>query len=384
MSTVDTTQLVRRSIALPDLVTTLQQQHNTKLDVVVPTTGIQSTAGVWEVEGTGHAVLDPDGVTSAVGRFAPTGTCDAAMADKLGIPTAYLRRLRAEHLDLYDANVNGWLQRQPDRQLLVRTLRSPDADRDGIARAVLSGRYRFVDNLDVLLAVLDGIRTAGADVQVVRCDLTERHMYVQIASQSVAARAETLLRGYVSPFTGSRGTDNPLVFAGFVLANSETGHGSFSITPRLIAQVCSNGYTITRDAMREVHLGGQLGEGVIRWSDSTQRAAVDLIAKQAADATATFLTTDYLTHNLRTLEAGAGTKIEDARGTIRYVSSQLRFTEDQQTAILDHYLGAGQRTAGGILQAVTSAAQLQADADAAYEMERVGLRAMTLAATHQN
>ena len=73
---------------------------------------------------------------------------------------------------------------------------------------MLSGRYRFVDNLDVLLAVLDGIRSAGADVQVTRCDLTERRMYAQIASQSVAARAETLLRGYVSPFSGARGTDN--------------------------------------------------------------------------------------------------------------------------------------------------------------------------------
>ena len=85
----------------------------------------------------------------------------------------------------------------------------------------------------------------AADVDVRRCDLTERRMYVQIASQSVAAQADVLLRDYVSPFTGARGADNPLVFAGFVLSNSETGHGSFSITPRLIVQVCSNGYTIT-------------------------------------------------------------------------------------------------------------------------------------------
>jgi hypothetical protein len=136
--------------------------------------------------------------------------------------------------------------------------------------------------------------------------------------------------------------------------------------------------------MREVHLGGQLGEGVVHWSAATHRAAVDLIARQATDATATFLTTDYLTRNLRELEARAGTRVEDARGTIRYLSSQLRFTEDQQNAILDHYLGAGQRTAGGILQAVTSAAQIQDDADVAYDMERVAVRAMTLAAAHQH
>jgi hypothetical protein len=383
MSTVDT-QLVRRNATLSDMVALLRDQHAAKLDVVVPATGLRSGGGVWEIAGTGPAILGPDGVTTSPGRFIPTGICDGGIADKLSIPVAYLRRLREEHLGLYDANVNGWLEQQPGRQLLIRTLRAQEVDSEGVARAVLSQRYRFVDNLDVLLAVLDGIHNAGADVQVGKCDLTERRMYVQIASNSVAARAQTLLRDYVSPFTGARGADNPLVFAGFVLSNSETGHGSFSITPRLIAQVCSNGYTITRDAMREVHLGGRLGEGVVRWSADTQRTAVDLISKQAADAAATFLTGDYLTDALGSIERRAGVPVRDVPATVRYVAAQLRFTEDQQATILDHFIGGTDRTAGGILQAVTSAAQVQDDADAAYEMERVGLRAMTLAAAHQN
>jgi len=44
------------------------------------------------------------------------------------------------------------------------------------------------------------------------------------------------------------------------------------------------------------------------------------------------------------------------------------------------------RTTSGtrVLQAVTSAAQVQEDADAAYEMERLGVRAMSLAAAHQS
>jgi hypothetical protein len=54
------------------------------------------------------------------------------MADKLGIPIGYLRRLREEHLGLYDANVNGWLEHQPGRRLLIRTLRGEEGD--GIAR----------------------------------------------------------------------------------------------------------------------------------------------------------------------------------------------------------------------------------------------------------
>ena len=109
MSTLDTS-LVSRNSTLSDLVSLLREQHAAKLDVVVPAAGLRSQAGVWEIGGTGPAVLEPDGVTAGPGRFVPTGTCDAGMADKLGIPVGYLRRLREEHLGLYDANVNGWLE----------------------------------------------------------------------------------------------------------------------------------------------------------------------------------------------------------------------------------------------------------------------------------
>jgi hypothetical protein len=54
-----------------------------------------------------------------------------------------------------------------------------------------------------------------------------------------------------------RGADNPLVFAGFVISNSETGHGSFKITP----QICDNGLTLTQPSLTEVHLGGRLPTG---------------------------------------------------------------------------------------------------------------------------
>ena len=65
------------------------------------------------------------------------------------------------------------------------------------------------------------------------------------------------------------------------------------------------------------------------------------------------------------------------------MAAQCRFTDEQQATILDHFIGGADRTAGGVLQAVTSVAQVQDDADVAYEMERLGLRAMTLAAAHQ-
>ena len=97
MSTSDT-QLVTRNAVLPDMVALLRDQQAAKLDVVVPAAGLRSTGGTWEIAGTGPAMLDLEGVATAPGSFVPTGTCDAGMADKLGIPAAYLRRLRTEHL----------------------------------------------------------------------------------------------------------------------------------------------------------------------------------------------------------------------------------------------------------------------------------------------
>jgi hypothetical protein len=65
------------------------------------------------------------------------------------------------------------------------------------------------------------------------------------------------------------------------------------------------------------------------------------------------------------------------------VVGQLRFGDEQQAVILEHSVGGADRTAGGVLPAVTGAAQVQPDADVAYEPERVGLPALDLAAAQQ-
>jgi len=102
------------------------------------------------------------------------------------------------------------------------------------------------------------------------------------------------LAGYRSPFTGASGADNPVVFAGFVITNSETGCGAFSLTPRLVVQVCRNGMTITRDAMRVVHLGERLDQGVVTWSDNTRDKTLALITAKTTDAVGTFLGSRYV------------------------------------------------------------------------------------------
>lgn len=375
------TILTTRNATVADLAALLQAQHAAKLDVVTPAHQLVADNGHLRLIGVGEPQLTPDGVTVGETVLRPTAVADAGIAEKLGIPLPYLRRLRAEQIGLYDANVNTWLADDPDRRFLVRGLHDAGGG-TGVARALLSDSYRMVDNLDVLMAVLEGVRAAGGPVDIASCDLTERRMYVKVRAPGIGEYAPELLGDYRSPFTGARGADNPLVFAGFVVSNSETGHGSFALTPQLTVQVCDNGMTITRDALREVHLGGRLADGVVRWSGDTQDALLGLVVKQARDAVATFLDRDYVRAKLAEIARQAGVPIRDPQATLDHVGKALRFTAEQQATILAHFVSGGDVTSGGVLHAVTSAAQTLDDADAAHDLERAGLKAMALAAAH--
>ncbi len=368
--------LATRHATLADLAALLRDQQTRKLDVVAPAAALRSAGARLVIDQTDPQIT-ADGVTMTTGTYTPTEVCDDGLAGKLGIPTAYLRRLRAEHPRLYDANVNGWLHRT-DKSYLVRCLHG---DRGGgIARAFLSSGYKIMDNLDVLMAALDGLRQSGVPAEIDGCDLTPRRMYVRVVSPAIQALAPRLLAGYRSPFTGQSGADSPVVFAGWVLSNSETGCGAFTITPRLVVQICRNGMTITKDALRAVHLGGRLDGGVIRWSTDTQQRNLDLITAQARDAVTTFLDTTYVEKKIAEMSEAAGQPVADPQETIEIVAQRLKFTDDQQKTILNHFIRGGDLTAGGVMHAVTSTAQTLPNADAAHEMEAQALPALQLAA----
>jgi hypothetical protein len=139
--------------------------------------------------------------------------------------------------------------------------------------------------------------------------------------------------------------------------------------------------TITHDALREIHLGGRLEEGVIRWSADTERRSLELVTAKARDAVATFLDADYATAQLERIEAAAGVPVTNPAEAVKIVSQRLRFTEAQQNAILEHFITGADVTAGGMMHAVTSAAQTVDDADVAHEMEAAALRALDITAT---
>jgi hypothetical protein len=392
-------RLQARNADLSDIAQLLKTQQDAKIDLVTPLANITSEGGLITVAGT--SLFGDDA------QLRPTEIADGHIATKLNIPPSYLKTLRAERTDIYDANVNGWTQGfegiapKDKRTVLLRTFQSDDLEETGVLRAVLSDRYNRIDNLDVLTAALSGVRETGTNVDVVGCDLTETRMTIRVAAPDIMVHAPRLLNGYRSPFGDGTtvydhragnlqevpqwaqekfGVDADGVFAGFVISNSETGGGAFTITPRIMVLRCTNGLMITKDVLRQVHLGSKLDHGEIQWSDDTQQKTLALVTAQTRDAVKTFLDEEYVTKVIEGLSEAAETELTDPQKTIEYVGKKLLFSDEATAGILSHFIKGGQVTAGGVLQAVTSYAQCVENPDQAFQFESKALEALELAA----
>ena len=113
------TQLTTRNADLQSIVPLLQSQNARRQDLVLNSSKLTAFEGHLVFDGVKPVITD-DGVTMADGLYRPTAICDETLSAKLNIPLAYLRRLRNEHIELWDSNVNGWLARA-ERTFMLRT-----------------------------------------------------------------------------------------------------------------------------------------------------------------------------------------------------------------------------------------------------------------------
>jgi hypothetical protein len=370
-----------RHLSLGRVMQTLKDERSRSLDVIVGTGRMRSVDGALVIEDT-DSQLTSSGVTQCPGTYAPNTTALGQIGAKLNIPVPYLRRMAAANLPLLDNNINSWFERD-HRRFLVRCLRhTVDGAGGGVARAFLSDRYLRLDNYDVLMAVLNGIRDTGVSVHVASCDLTERRMYVRFVSPEIHVLAPRLLRDYRSPFDGRRGSDLPVISGGFILVNSQTGFGRYRLEPFIQVEVCGNGQTVDKGVLGRTHLGAKITDdgGIIDPSAETMKRLLALVTAQTKDAVRTYLDVDFVNRAVRDLEQAAGIVVAKPDETIKIVGQKLKYTEEQQADILAHFIRGADLSTGGVMQAITSYGRAVADADVAYRMESTATQALRLAA----
>jgi hypothetical protein len=164
-------------------------------------------------------------------------TAHIQLATNAKIPFSYYERLLSKDPDVLAVNVNRWLE-TGNRDKMIRTL-------DGNVRAVLSARYKIIDNDLIANTVLDTLSTElGGTAEIKSSAITPGHMYIKIVSPKMEGEVR---KGDAVQF-------------GFSVSNSETGFGMVKITPLLYRLVCTNGLVISDpnyrgEDVRKRHIG---------------------------------------------------------------------------------------------------------------------------------
>ena len=284
-------------------------------------------------------------------RYGVTPLARRQLADKLKIPHAYFERMREEQPVLLDRNVNTWLQSEDDRRML-RTL-------DGQVRAVLSDRYRRLDNFDLAESVLPILQQLP-DVRFESVELTETRMYLKCITSRLTYE--------MAP--------GDVVQAGVVISNSEVGQGTLSVQPLLYRLVCRNGLIAADRSLRKTHVGRSLGtedEGLQVYQDDTLRAddkafflkVRDVV--QAAVSEASFRqTAQKLQKTLKIPLVG------DPVRTVEVLAQRYTLNDVERSGVLRHLITEGELSGYGLVNAVTHYSQEIDDYDRATEFEALG------------
>lgn len=337
---------------LQELAMELDRQQAVKKDMIVDMGALSMDPG-----DTGLALQVTGGSMAA--QYGINDIAHRQIGQTLKIPALYYDRMRTEYPELLAQNVNGWFARTPDTKRMLRTM-------DGTARALLSDRYRRIDNFEVASAVLPII--SGMDgASVESCELTESRMYLKVVNPRVTAEVKK----------------GDIVQAGIIISNSEVGMGSVNVSPLVYRLVCSNGMIAQDGAVRKYHVGraNEGGEDFSIYRNETIEAddkaflmKLEDSVKAAVDQARFAAIVDKMREATEaTMEAKVVPQV------VELASKEYGITEAEGKGILGHLIAGGDLSLYGLANAVTRQAQDVESYDRSTELEATGYKIITMA-----
>lgn len=339
--------------SLVNLAQELERQLATKQDMIVPSPMMRC-----HTDDLGNCRLAIE-ENNGVGKYDIAHLARRQLAEKLKIPFAYFERMRTEQPDLLDRNVNTWLQTDRERRM-IRTL-------DGRVRAVLSDRYRRLDNYDLAENVLPILQRLP-DVRFESVELTETKMYIKVVTPRIAVE--------MAP--------GDVVQAGLVIMNSEVGHGTLSVQPLIYRLVCSNGLIASDRGLRKTHVGRILQsdeEAITVFRDDTLAADDKAFFLKVRDVVEAAVSEASFRQLAQKLQQTIGIKLTgDPVKSVEVLANRYALNEVERAGVLRHLIVEGDLSGYGLVNAVTHYSQEVEDYDRATEFEALGGKLIELPA----
>lgn len=349
---------------IQELAAEIARQASTKQDYLALQGGMRMTDDVKLNIG-----VKADAKTFDVGDIAHD-----QMATALGIPRDYYKKMKTEVPALLAANVNGWLDKDPTEKRMVRTL-------DGRARALLSSRYRPLDNVDIAEAVLPVL--AQRKLWIASCEVTERRLYIKAVDGQIHRDCPTGRKmGDGKHFFFD--TISPAV----IITNSEVGLGALSVETGTFTRACTNMAMLSDRGMKRKHVGGgagrvELGEDTYAMLSEGTKALTDkAVWAQVRDVVAAAFDAEKFRAVVDNLGAMAEQKIEaDPTKVIELAQKQFSWTDGERGSVLKHLIEGGDLTRYGLFNAITRTAEDIDSYDRATDFERMGGQVIELPKT---
>ena len=340
--------------SLSEVLIELQRQNEAKRDFISPAQMLR---------------LDEDGETFEIthpstGAQEPFGTTDLfhrQIGSALNIPAKYYDAMRFQKPELLAENVNAWFADREQNYMV----RSMDYGNGRVARALLSDRYRRIDNLEIASAVLP-LFAGQEGMQIASSEVTENRLYLKIVNARL--EMEVVPGDYVQ--------------AGVVISNSEVGLGAVSVQPLVYRLVCTNGMIANDFGERRAHIGRAskaIEDSFAVYTDETIEAEDKAFMLKLRDtALAAFQEARFRQIVGRLQDAVQARITGRVQDVIELTGKAYDLNQGEQDDVLNYLIQGGDLSLYGLSNAITRASQNIDSYDRATTLESIGWQVATM------
>ena len=351
--------MMKAGLTIEELAAEIMRQNGIKEDYFVNSPNIRMEA--WDTD-LFLRVMD-DNMADRLEPLEISENAHRQIGTRLSIPVKYYNRMLAEAPHLLTQNVNHWLTSNPEQRML-RVM-------NGKVRAFLSNRYLRIDNHEVSCAVLPIVGEIP-NVNFVSNEITDNHLYIKLVNPNLQCE--------LSP--------GRTVQAGLAVCNSETGLGTFSVSPLIYFPEFETGMIADTGTAKRTHSGPIYRAEtnfLLRPESflmSEDNAFLEKIRKAVHDALDETLFAQLIERMRESIDARIDTS--DVPGVVNHASSEFGITDTEQSGILHHLLDRNDLSLYGLANAVTRQSQDSESYERATDLEVIGYKMLTMPQSQWN
>lgn len=347
---------MKQGSPLQDVLVELQRQNEMKQDYIAPAQSLrlQDDGNTFEIN---HMTSDAQEILGTTDLF------HRQIGAALSIPARYYDMMKQQKPELLAENVNTWFANK-DQSFMVRSM---DYGSGRVARALLSDRYRRIDNLEFASAVLP-LFAGQPDMEVISSAVTSQKLYLKILNKRL--EMEVVPGDYVQ--------------AGVAISNSEVGLGAVSVQPLVYRLICSNGAIVNDFGERKTHVGRAakaLEDSFTIYSDEALLAEDHAFMLKLRDTTLAAIEETRFAMIVGKLRESTQAKITGrVQDVIELTGKAFDLNQPEQDNILNYLITGGDLSLYGLSNAITRASQDVESYDRATALEGVGWSVATMPA----